>query len=612
MRHRAFFLGGAFAPLRAGLVAGLLGAGACSDDAPPTPRVEAVPSKDGAPAAKPEAGAASGTTPTPVELAKASAAATIAAKSVQHVAFEIAQELHAIEGTASTPTWGAAGRGDATAVRDDDLGTAWTCEHGGATPCAIGLAFAEPASIRAVQIYAAAGPKWTEYRAYARPKKVRIHTDAGWLDVALDDGAAHRQVLFDKSVETRTLTLEVLDVHAGKKGSTLWIAELEAVGDKGPERPPLELDPARTIVSFETDPWKASGQNHTIRLAFLEEVSPAGKLRRVMRGTAIHGRASDRFLVVERLFKASCTTTDGSYSLLDRNTRMLVPLGAMAGVPAEVALRGDGLGVLFTSIADPTSARAAVLEEGKVERLRPSKKKAETPQQFAARLAFTDPAVRRGGHAPGAAPAGCKSGTSDPALVQRVATALALTDAPPADASICELEASHRAIVGTSSGCGARWYAAVIGPAGEIVAEQHATTDDGRGAWFGTAGALGVLFEATRDGGRTSNVLRLAPDGVHVLVEGGALAVRRPKICDPCAGDFGAVAEAIPPDASVADPEADDRGSPDGESPEARTTDEVPVEPPVDEEPPADEPPAKPDAPDGKGSLPTVTDDDPE
>lgn len=599
------------------VVAWLAGAAACSNDAPPAPRVESVPSKDGKGGlGKPEGGAASGT-PTTAELTRAGAAATTAVKSVQHVAFEIAVGLHAIEGTVGTPTWGAAGRGDATTVRDTDLGTAWTCEHGGAAPCAIGLAFAAPASIRVLQLYAAAGPKWTEYRAYARPKNVRIHTDAGWFDVKLEDGASHKHVVFAKSVETKTITVEVIDVHAGKKGPTLWIAELEAVGDQGPERPPLELDPARTVVSFETDAWKAEGESHTIRLAFLEEVAPEGKLRRVMRGTALHGRASDRFLLVERLFKTSCTTTDGSYALLDRNTRMLLPLGAMTGVPANVALRGDGLGVMFTSMIDPLGARAAVLEGGKIERLRPSKKTGETPQQFAARLAFADPPVRRGGHEPGAAPAGCKSGTSDTALVQRVATALALTDAPPADASICELEASHRAIVGTSSGCGARWYAAVIGPGGEIVAEQHAKTEDGRGGWFTTATDVGVLFEATRDGGRTSNLLRLAPDGVHVLVEGGALAVRRPKVCDPCAGDFGAVAEAIPPDAGVADPDAGDRGSPDGETPEARTTDEVPSEPtPVDDEPPTDEPPpaaTKTDPKkDGKGGLPTVTDDDPE
>jgi len=450
-----------------------------------------------------------------------------------------------------------------------------------------------------------------------------VHTDAGWIDVALEDGAAHRYVLFDKAVETTTLAVEVLEVHAGKKGSTLWIGELEAVGDRGPSRPPLALDPARTVVSFETDPWKGEGQSHTIRLAFLEEVGDDGKLRRIMRGTAIHGRASDRFLLVERMFNASCTATKGSYALLDRNTRMLLPLGEMAGVPAEVALRPDGAGVMFTSMIDPMSARAVVLEGEALERMRPSKKKAETPEQFAARLAFTEPPVRRGGHVPGAAPAGCKSGTSDNALVQRVATALALDDAPAADASICELDAQHRAIVGTSSGCGARWYAAVIGPAGEVVGEMHAKADDGRGGWFLATPEVGVIFEATKDGGRTSDLLRLSSGGVQVLVPGGALAVRRPKACDTCEGDFGATAEAIPPETGATtgvEPVADDRGSPDGETPEARSSDAVPADPtPTDDEPadepPADEPatdePTKPTKPD-KSGLPTVTDEDEE
>jgi hypothetical protein len=595
------------------LVVWLVCAPACGGDAPASPRVESVPDKSGKAAATADGGATGETPSAPAELVRATAAAPVTGKTAQHVGFEIAVNLHSIEGTAATPTWGAAGRGDAKSVRDDDIGSAWTCETGGAAPCAIGLAFAEPASIRAVQLYAAAGPKWADYRAYARPKKIRVHTDEGWIDVTLDDGAAHRPVLFDKIIETKTLAVEVLDVHAGKKGSTLFIAELEALGDSGPSRPPLELDPARTVVSFETDPWKGEGEKNTIRLAFLEEVGADGKLRRIMRGTAIHGRASDRFLLVERLFGASCSATKGSYALLDRNTRMLLPLGEMAGVPAKVALRSDGSGVMFQSTLDPLSARAVVLEGDKVERMRPSKKKGETPEQFAARLAFTDPPVRRGGHVPGAAPAGCKSGTSDNALVQRVATAIALDDALASDASICELDTSHRAIVGTSSGCGLRWYAAVIGPAGEIVGEMHAKAD-GRGAWFVASPEVGVLFEATKDGGRTSDLLRLAPEGVQVLVPGGALAVRRPKACDACAGDFGATPEVIPPDGAesggVVEPVADDRGSPDGETPEARTSDEVPPDPTPTEEPPAEptEKPAKTD----KSGLPTVTDEDEE
>lgn len=589
-----------------------VGVGACGGDAPAAPRVESVPDKSGAETAPKAGGGTAGDPAAAAELVRASAAAPVTAKLAQHIGFEIATGLHAIEGTASTAPWGSSGRGDAKTVRDDDVLTGWSCDMGGAAPCAIGLGFTEKASVRAVVIYAAAGPKWNDYRAQARPKKVRVHTDAGFVEVAIDDGAAHKHVLFDKSVETSSIAVEVVDVHAGKKGKAVYVAELEVLGDRGPSRAPLELDPERTVVSFETDAWKAEGDNHTIRLAFLEEVQADGRLRRLMRGTAVHGRASDRFLVVEKLFGSSCTGTKGSYALLDRNTRVMLPLGELTGVPSNVALRADGTGALFTSLADPAAARAVVLDGDAIERVRPSKKKAETPEQLAARMNITAPPQRRGGHVPGAAPAGCKAGTSDTALVQRVATALGLGDAPPADASICELANSHRAIVGTSSGCGARWYAAVIGPAGEVVGEMHAKADDGRGAWFFAAPDVGVIFEATKDAGRTSDLLRLWDGGVQVLVAGGAIAVRKPKACDPCEGDFGAMPEMIPPDAGVADPEADDRGSPDGETPEARATDAVapseepPAEPPA--EPPVDEPPAKGD---GKG-LPTVTDEDPE
>jgi len=554
----------------------------------------------------------SGNTGVTTPLVQSTAAATATVKPVQTIAFDLASTLHSLAGAATTAPWGAAGRGDASSARDDDLNTAWSCEMGGAAPCVLGISFPAPVGVRALRLFAAAGPRYVDYRAVARPKKIRVHTDGGWVEATLEDGAADKYLVLDKIVQTGTVAIEVLEVYPGKKGKGLWVAEIDAYGDRGEARPPLELDPARAVVSFETDPWKEGSKGHTARLAFLDEVQADGRLRRVLRGTAIHGRATDRFLLVEKLFSATCEGTKGSYSLLDRETRMLLPLGEMGGIPGKVALRSDGTGVLVTQTRDPLLASAAVLEGGSVSRLRPSKKKSETAEQFAARLAFTEPPHARGGHIPGAAPTGCKSGTSDPGLVGRIGTALALPDAPPAEASICTLDATHRAVVGMSSGCGARWYAAVVGPAGEIVAEQHTTTDDGRGAWFSFAPEVGVLFEGTRDAGRTSNILRLAPDGVQVLVQGGALAVRRPKACDPCKGDFGAIAEPILPDEVPTEPVADDRGSPDGEAPEQRTTDAAPAdEPPPPEEPtpapPEPTPDTKSDAK-GEGGLPTVTD----
>ncbi|MFO0635870.1 MAG: hypothetical protein U0168_23775 [Nannocystaceae bacterium] len=506
------------------------------------PRVEAVRTNAGAGAGA-EAKTDGGAKPAVPLLGAQSVVGK--AKAAQHLGFDLALDstLWSLEGTAATAPWGAPGEGDLAQVRDDDLGTAWHCQHGGAAPCVIGLSFEAPVSIRAVRLWAAAGPKWHAYRAHPRPKLVRVHTDAGAYEARFDDGAADRYVLLPASVKTQTIAVEIVEVYAGHKGkagataesSTLWVSELEVFGDDGPMRPPLQLDPARTVVSFETDAWKAEGTQHTIRLAFLEQVGDGGALRRRMRATAIHGNAKDRFLVVERRFGDDCTTHKGGYFMLDRNSRVMFPLGDKGAVPATVTLRDDGLAALFVREQTPEHTHALVYENDALVRHSPRSKKGESVAQFAARLGFTGLPVVRGGERPGAVASGCKVGTTEEALVQQVATALDLTGLRAADASVCTIDEGHRAVVGTDgAACGARWYAAVVGPGNEIVAQTLAAEGDGDGANFTVIPGAGVIVEGTRGGGATSDLWRLDATGITMLVKGGALAVREPKACRPC------------------------------------------------------------------------------
>lgn len=493
----------------------------------------AAPKPGNDPAGKPDAPAAKPVAP----LQRASAAASGKAKGAGQLGFDLAllSTLYALEGHAIAASWSAAGEGDPAATRDDDLATAWQCVPVEGQPCAMGLSFDPPVSLRAVRLFAAAGPRWNDYRAHPRPKHVRVHTDAGWFDAKLDDGAAHHYIVLDASVKTTTLAVEVTDVYASKKPASLWFAELEAFGDDGPIRPPLQLDPARTVVSFETEAWKSEAASHGIRVAFLEEITASGALRRLTRGTAVHGRANDRFAVIERRFGTDCVHGRGAYLLLDRTTRVMFPLGDKADVPATVTLRKDGLGALFVREGAPEHTRALVYENEALVRHVPRLKKGETDAQFAARLGFTGVAEHRGAAKPGEAIAGCVSGVKEEALVQQVATALGLENLRAADASVCSIGASERAVVGTDgAACGARWYAAVIGPGNEIVAQNLAGDGDGDGAEYTVVDGVGVVLEGSRGGGLTSDLWLLDPSGIKMLVKGGALAVREPKACRPC------------------------------------------------------------------------------
>lgn len=597
---------------RTSLLALVLLAGACKDDVPPptaAPRVET-----GRVEAKAADVPVDAATPAAIPLAQSTAAAPGKAKSAGQLGFDLAalSNLYAVDGTPLAASWGAAGTGDPAAMRDDDLGTAWRCPTPAAstdvsTHCVAGLSFAGPVTLHSVRLFAAAGPKWNDYRAHPRPKRVRLHTDAGWFDVALEDGSAHHYINLATPVTTRTLAIEVLELHAGKKKPELWFAELEAFGSAGPTRPPLQLDPSRVVISFETEAWKTEGSGNAIRIAFAEELAAeTGARRRLMRATAIHGDADDRFLVVERRFGTDCTTDRGSYLLLDRATRVLFPLGDKAEVPAAVTLRADGLGAMFVRDAEPEHARALVYEGEQLVRHQPKTKAGETAEQLAARLAFVGAAATRGGVEPGAAMGTCVAGTTDEALVGRIGTALDVLNLHGAQASICPLPDGSKAVVGTDgAACGPRWYAAVVAPSGEIIAQNLAGEGDGDGAHFMPMADLGVVLEGTRAGGATSDLWRLDAKGITMIVKGGALAVRDPKMCRPCApatpvvdetttgGDDGAGDGGPPADAPPADPPA---------TPE-------PADAPSDDAPPAD-PPAKPE-PGHAPALPGV-DDEPE
>lgn len=575
----------------------LLGCG----DAPTelAPRTASQPAAASEPAAAAQPTTASADAPAAVSVVDPTRAGTVAsttAKASDNLGFDLAAlaRVHAIEATPVVPSWAASAAGDPAAVRDDDLDTAIRCTPGGATPCAIGLSLADPTEITAVRLFAAAGPRWHDYRAHPTPERIRVHTDAGWIDATLDDGATHHYVVFAAPVTTRTLAIEIVSVRPGtKKDTPVVVAELDVFGPSGPPRPALAFDPTRAFVAFETDAWKAGASSNTIRIDFVELADPGGEHHRYIRGTAIHGRPGDRFVAIERMYADDCTHAKGGYLLLDRTTRVIAPLGDLGALPGELLLHPEGLGILVRRPGEDGSARAVVFDGTALVRHKPKQKQGETDAQLAARLGFTDAPVHRGGHPVGASADGCESGSTEAALVARVATATEAGAALPEDATICPLSQSHRVVIGTAGGCGGRTYAAVIGPGDDIVGSMHTKTEDGRGAWWARHGEDAVVIEASSKGGARSALWRAEAGGIATLAEAGSLAVRRPPGCDACNGDYGITSVVTPADTDAADPPAP------ADAPQP-AVDPEPATPRDDGATPGDE-----------GSLPQVTDDDP-
>ncbi|MCA9698374.1 MAG: hypothetical protein KC431_12670, partial [Myxococcales bacterium] len=275
--------------------------------------------------------------------------------------------------------------------RDDDLDSAWQCAFAEKSerPCVIGLALPEKAKIEVLRLYTAAGPRYRDYTAHPRVAKVRVHTDAGFVEAELADGANHGYVRFDAPIETQSLAIEVLSVHAGKKDSLVHIAEIELYGTDGTPRAPMELDPALAWAAWETDTWSGEG-DYTIRQVFIDYVpSNAGladaeigpKRKRLTRATAVFGRGEDAFLLFERLHGSNCEEHEGSYLLFDRRNRMFYPLADLGGAGAQVFRHQEGRGFAVGWIGDGTFTVKGVVEEaGKLVWKRPPKQAPEDPK----------------------------------------------------------------------------------------------------------------------------------------------------------------------------------------------------------------------------------------
>lgn len=571
----------------AALAGSFVGLVACAEPRPAQEVAPAQPAPAPAPADIPAAKPADGQSasaepklpPTPADPAAAApdAAALVAAlkRSEAPLAVKVAVDdnagfrlerltaMYALAATPGRPSYGAP-LAEPALAQDDDLLTAATCSIGQAgEPCALGLALAPGATVTMLRLFLAAGPDYRDYVGAPRPKRLAIHTDAGRVELDYPDGATERWLIFAEPVTTAGVSVEVLAVHPGRKDAPLHFAEVEVYGTAGPARPPLELAPEDTFVYFETEPWKAKGDGqYTVKMTWLEhhtgEEQPIQR-RRWIRGAAAHGRRDDRFVLVERGLSATCDAPGVGYLLVDRETRMIYPLGPFAGGGATFYRHFYGTGFLAVPPGEDAIAGIRTIEFNTDTKTfaRRRGKPGWTLADHLREWKF-DPHSRRSGgrdlDAHVADPESKCEALTGAAVDRALAASKVLFPIAPGEWWSCPIGDGHEALLGRDRACGEVVSILIKPPAGEGEIVRIAEFGPGDGPRRIAAGSDpkygGLLVEVGKRSGASSDLVPLDLDELRPkIVRNASLIARPPAECGACLLEYAAssaAAEAAP------------------------------------------------------------------
>lgn len=456
---------------------------------------------------------------------QATTPAPVGGKSVKHIMVheKLGHELHALAAWPGVPDW-AAPAGNLEAARDDDLLTGWHCAPTDERACAYGLVFPDPVELRAIRLFGGSGTTRKEHRGRPRIASVRLHTDAGTIDIdQIGDGDHFRWLVLDEAVKTEHLVVEVTGTHGPEGAVTL--SEIEVFGRSGLAREPLRLDPSRTWVSFADRAWGGKEKKQGIRRPFLETIGASGEPRRIDHGTAVYGRAGERLALVEWLYGTNCQDHGLTYLLVDKQTRMWFHVGTLGNHLGLVRLRSDGLGL------------AVGPGEGKSWGLRHDPDREKVVREKPDRLDWTgiDAVVQpRGGDRNGRPlmASGCELTTELRPLED------AGLDADPAW-QWWRCDVGERSVwLGRSEGCDPAWAVHALEGEGTKLRSEKSGKDPSRPPRIqrGTDGSLFV--EVVGRSVDRSEVLWIRPEGLVLDLGDGALAVRAPAVCERCSGAF--------------------------------------------------------------------------
>lgn len=442
-------------------------------------------------------------------------------------------KLYALAAAVEVPEWSTEGDGPSRLTRDDDLRTAWVCDPEEGRSCAIGLHFPQVSEVEIIRLYAAEpGGKV----ASARPSLVRVHTNEGWVEARIGDDDRPWHVVFGEPVTTRNLILEVLETHGD---GPVHLAELEVYGLSGEARPPLRLDPDRTVVTFDGSPWRRKLRTHYATPSFIEEVDVHGRLQRRFPGTALVGREGDRMMLVEHTSWVTCGDRQGSYELLDLHTRVFVPLGDFGGFGRRIYPHAEGLGLGSGVLdVDDGDVHAVVLDEGRYERRASGLLGEETPTELLESWGIVPTALpRTDAHPIDAPPTGC--GTA------RLEDLAALEPHLPKRAKIvaeqwmgCSLGGGSRLLLTTGGKCGREWHVAALDGDGELLGHLSGKEIDTHLRLRRLDGEAMLLDRWGSDD--EPRVVLIDADGPRELPTAAALSLRPPAGCrKPCGTEMG-------------------------------------------------------------------------
>lgn len=501
-------------------------------DAPPRSDEPSAPVVQVAPPPEVDDTAAPASPPAPVTtgpLNRAEKKLPFIAKGSTNLGFKIdgLARFHALEGSMEIPEWSPPGTGDVAALRDDNLATLWSCAGTGEKRCAVGIHFAEPATVHAIRVFAG-GTTRADFERAPRPRVVRVHTESGYADANLIDTRDFQYAILGKPVETRNLSLEILDVF-GPSEQPLRISEFEVYGTSGPRRPELAIDPRATYVGYEGAPWVQRGEDFTAQASLVFVVTGDEPPRPFLPGSALLGHPGDRFMLLENLQTGTCTRGRGTYFLLDRKTRVLAPLGELGGPGSDLFRRTDGQGLaLGYSDAHSTVLNGVVLDDEVYARrrtpVREDKRRDDTFKAWA-----TDPTpVPRGG-----TPLYDTPGCAVPSEEDMKAAWAAKSERPPAELAaetwrVCNVGA-HRLFATTHGPCGQGWELLLLDEQNELVA--HRKREPARSDLRMAQVAPDRWWVEASDAGDALQVFDVRAGGIVTLTAFGALAARPPAPC---------------------------------------------------------------------------------
>ncbi len=283
----------------------------------------------------------------PVEHARATAALTSQVEVVGAIELDhpLVDRLYALAAEVGVPAWAHASTWDPHGARDDDGRTAWRCKSTGNAHCGWIATFPEPAQVAAVRIVVGRG----------KVRALRLHTDAGQVELAPLPNAKPRYIVLDPPVETSSIALEAV------RPGSVRLADVEIYGISGKRRAAWSFDPSSAAVAAEK-PWHPFGETWRLGRYVCLSVLDAGVTARCLfRGTAMYGSRGDRFALQETIFSTDCARHVGMYTLVDRETRRRIKVGALGGTPSPIFRHAEGLG--FAS-ARPEGGYFAAMAEG--------------------------------------------------------------------------------------------------------------------------------------------------------------------------------------------------------------------------------------------------------